>query len=147
MPEKAAPAATMNETMLADAKLMSPMMTIRFEGDLRSFTPEMEMAFLAKLARHLDLDPATLYVVSRTAGSVALKVAVRGPASATALAKFNKSSMRELSAALGCSYERRSWDRARAERQQANTATGTAMSPEEVLATVEDAGVMTSSAS
>ena len=46
----------------------------------------------------------------------------------------------ELSAALGCSYERRSWDRARA------YATGSAVSPRDVLAEVEDAEVVEASA-
>jgi hypothetical protein len=82
---------------------------IRFEFDLKLFTADLEKSFIAKLAKHAEVEPEYLVVLSRTAGSVILQIEVRPPKDAEAgievpkrvLQKLRDSSKEDLTTALG----------------------------------------------
>ena len=79
----------------------APTMELRFEGTLQLFTADLEKAFLVQLAKYVDVPAEHLHVLSRTAGSVILSIAVHGEHAERALGAIADAELTELSEALG----------------------------------------------
>jgi len=75
-------------------------LNLKFEGELRLFTADLEKSFLVKLARHVDVPVEHLYVVSRTAGSIILEVEVKSPAASRVLKQVASDPLESLSKSL-----------------------------------------------
>ena len=76
--------------------------SLKFDGELRLFTADLEKSFIARLAMFANVPEEHLVVVSRTAGSVILEIVVRDPAAADVAQKVDVASLEDLSGALDC---------------------------------------------
>ena len=74
---------------------------MRFDFDFKLFTADLEKAFIVQLAKHAGVEAEQVYVLSRTAGSVVLELEFRAPNAAEAMGKVERSSLEDLTTALG----------------------------------------------
>ena len=79
----------------------TPVLHMKLDYDLKLFTADLEKSFLVKLAQQATLPPEELQVLSKTAGSVILEIALNGPNANAGLEKIRTKSLEELSEALG----------------------------------------------
>ena len=73
---------------------------LTLDFDFKMFTTDVEDALIVKLAKKASVKPEECIVLSKTAGSVILEIAITASNSDDALAKINRTSLESLSEAL-----------------------------------------------
>merc|ERR1719262_2146921 len=73
---------------------------LTLDFDFKMFTTDVEDALIVKLAKKASVKPEECIVLSKTAGSVILEIAITASNSDDALAKINRTSLESLTEAL-----------------------------------------------